>query len=76
MGEQHAEGDVAAAGVEFAAGVGQEFGDDADHGGFEFEQAALVEDHRHGGGGDGFGDGGEVEESCGGVTAWRIWLRR
>ena len=68
VGEEHAEGDVAAAGIGFAAGVGHEFGDDAEYGSFEFEQAALVEDHRHGRGGDDFGDRGQVEESVA-VTA-------
>ena len=58
MRQQHAEGDFAAAGIGFAAGVGKEFGDDAGDGGFEFQQAAFVENHRHGGGGDGFGEGG------------------
>ena len=51
MGKQHAEGDVTAAGVGFFAGIGHEFGDYADYGGFQFEEAAFVEEHCHGGGG-------------------------
>jgi len=66
MGEKHAKSDVAAAGVGFFAGIGHEFGDHADYGSFQFEEAALVEEHRHGGGGDWFGQRGQVEESCGG----------
>ena len=65
VGEKHAESDVAAAGIGFTALVGHKLGDDAEYGSFEFEKAALVKDHRHGGGGDGFGDGGQVEESGG-----------
>ena len=34
VGEEHAEGDFAASGVEFATGVGHEFRDDADYRGF------------------------------------------
>lgn len=55
MGEKHAEGDIPAVGVGFVAGVGHEFGDDADYGCFQFEEATLVEDHCHGGGGDWLG---------------------
>jgi hypothetical protein len=66
MGEQHAEGDIAArvASVIDQNFGAEKFGDGAGDGGVEFEQSALVEKHRHGGGGDGFGEGGEIEE-CG-----------
>jgi len=59
------ESDVAAAGIGFTALVRHKLGDDAEYGSFEFEKAPLVKDHRHGGGGDGFGNGGQVEESGG-----------
>ena len=45
-----------------SAGVEPEFGDDADDGSVEFEQAAFVEDCGYGCGGDDFGERGEVEE--------------
>jgi hypothetical protein len=48
-----------------AGGVKQEFGNDASDGSFQFEQAALVEDCGHGGGGDDFGEGGEIEQRGG-----------
>ena len=64
MGEQHAEGNVAAARIGLATIVRHEFGDDADDGRFEFEEAALVEEHRHRGGGDSLCDRGYVEERC------------
>jgi hypothetical protein len=44
VSQQHAEGDAAAAGVGFSTGVDQEFREDADDGGIEFEEAAFVED--------------------------------
>ena len=65
VGEEHAEGDVAAARIGFAAGVGHEFGDDADYGGFQFEQAALVEDCVAVVVATTVGQGSEVEESRG-----------
>ena len=63
VGEEHVERDVAAAGIGFAALVGHKFRDDAGYGNFEFEQAALIEDHRHRRGGDNFGKRRQVEES-------------
>jgi hypothetical protein len=62
--EQHAEGDVATTDVRFAAGVGKKFWDRSGDGRVEFEQAALVEKHGCGRGGNGLRDGSEVEESC------------
>jgi hypothetical protein len=50
MGEEHAKGDIVAAGVRFSAGIDEEFGDYADDGGVEFEEATFVEE---GGGGSG-----------------------
>jgi len=66
VSEQHAECDVVTAGIEFAAVVGEEFRENADDRGVEFEEASLVEDGSSGGGRDYFRDGGYVEEGRGG----------
>ena len=63
VGEQHAEGYVAAAEIG-RSDVG-EFGDSANDGGVELEKAAFVEDGGHRCGGDDFGKGGEIEERGG-----------
>jgi len=42
-----------------------EFRDDSSDWGFEIEQAALVEDHRHGGRGDDFSQRSEIEDTRG-----------
>jgi len=76
VGEEHAEGDVAAARVEFAAGVGQKFGDDSGYGGIQFEESAFVEDGSHGGSGDWFGEGCQVEDRAvfhGKILAFLEW---
>jgi len=65
MGEQHAEGDVVAARIRLAGRVGQKFGHDAGDRCVKFEEAALVEDHRHGRSGDDLGEGGKIKESGG-----------
>jgi hypothetical protein len=72
VGEQHAEGHVAAAGVRRTGGTGQEFGDEAGDGSVEFEEAAFVENHRHGRGGDDFSEGREIEESGGGYVEIKV----
>jgi len=51
--EQHAEGHFLTAGVLFF--VEGEFGDYGGDWGFEIQQAAFIEEHRHGGGRDYFG---------------------
>ena len=43
--------------------VACKFGDDGGDGGLQIQQAALVKNHRHGGGGDGFRDGGEIKDT-------------
>ena len=68
MGQQHAQGYVAAARV-----VPCKFGDDGGDGGVQVEKSAFVEDHRHGGGGDGFRDRSQVEDAGGG-DRWRSWI--
>jgi hypothetical protein len=73
VGQEHAEGDVAAAGIGLAAGVGHEFGDYSNYRSFEFELTAFVEEHRHCGGGDWFGQGREVEESRGRDVLFRTF---
>ena len=62
MGQEHAERHLVAAGVGRSGGVEQEFRDCPDDGRLELQQAAFVEDHGHGRGGDCFGYGGQVEE--------------
>jgi len=64
MCQQHAKSDVATARIGLATIVHHEFGDDADDRSFEFEEPALVEEHRHRCGGDGFCDRGYVEKRC------------
>ena len=64
MREQHAHGDLAAARVILGQLAG-EFGDDSSDRGFEIEQAALVEIHRHGGRGDDFGQRSKIEDARG-----------
>lgn len=66
VSEKLAEGDVAATGIEVAAGVCEKFGDGSGYGGVEFEKAALVEDGGHRSRGDDLGDRGQVEEGGGG----------
>ena len=62
MGQQHAKGDVAAARIGLATIVRHEFsGTMPMTGSLEFEEATLVEEHRHRRGGDGFCDRGDVE---------------
>ncbi len=58
MSQQHAQGYGAATRV-----VASKFGDDGGHGRFEVEQSTLVEDHGHRCGGDGLGDGRQVENA-------------
>ena len=65
MGQKHTERDVAAAGIRFSGRVSHEFGDGADYGSVEFEEAAFVEDHRHGCCSDSFRNGGQIKEICG-----------
>ena len=61
MCEQHVESDFAAANV-----IISEFGNNCSDWGFEIEQAALVEDHGHGGRRDHFSERSEIEEARGG----------
>ena len=65
--EQHAQRDFA------ADCIASEFGDDGGDRGFEIEQAALVEDHGHGGRGDDFGERSEIEEARGSHFG-RCWI--
>lgn len=60
VGEEHAQRDLIAARV-----LTGKLPDDRDQGHVEIEEAALVEEHRHGRGGQDFGQGREVEERDG-----------
>ena len=61
--EQHAEGDAlfAAAGLH----ADDKAGEDVAEAGVEVETAARVEEHGSGGGGDDFGEAGEIEDGGG-----------
>jgi len=65
MCKQHAKSDVSPPWVGVGAIVGHEFWDDTDDRRFQFEEAALVEDHRHRGCGNCFRDRRNVEQRCG-----------
>lgn len=56
MGEQHSYGDRLATGIERVG----ELREEVDDFGVERKLVAVVEEHRHGGGGDGLGERGEV----------------
>jgi len=58
--EQHTQSDFAAVRV-----IISEFGNDGRDGSFEIEQAALVENHGHGGRGDDLGERSEIEKTRG-----------
>ena len=88
MRQQHAQRDFAPRVVTIGELAG-ELRDDRGDGGFEIKQAALVENHRHGGRGHNLGERGEIEDACGGDfgrsriigetaegLAWRRVLRR
>ena len=64
VGKQHAQRDLAAASIMTVRGAG-EFGDDSSHRGFEIEQPALVEDHRHASRGDDFSQRRKIKDACG-----------
>jgi hypothetical protein len=71
VSQEHAHRHVLAARIGFAAGVDEEFRDGAQQRRVEFEKASFVKECSHRRGGDGFGDGGEVEQG-----RWRNFGRR
>ncbi len=56
VSQEHAKRHFVAAEIFF--GVGDKFGNDGGDRGFEVEEAALIQEHGRGGGGDNFGEGG------------------
>ena len=65
MCQQHPEGNLVAAWI-----LACELSNDRSHWHIKIEQAALIKQHRHAGGGHDFRDGGQIEERFG-----RGWLR-
>ena len=63
--EQHAQSDFAAARIIVGSKAPANSGTIAVTGSFEIEQAALVEDHRHGGRGDDFSQRSKIEDARG-----------
>ncbi len=61
VSEQHAQSNFAAART-----ISGEFGNDGSDRSFKIEQAALVENHRHGGCGNDLGERSEIEQARGG----------
>ena len=60
MRQQHPKRNFIAAGV-----LGSKFRQRSDYGSFKVQEAALIKDHRHGGGRDDLGEGGEIEHAFG-----------
>ena len=66
-------GDIVAASVGTGNTRLRELRHDRGNGRFQIEQAALVEDHGHAGGGHRFGDRSQIKDTGSG-DARRIWL--